>query len=454
MLPGTGRGAAVSLGRDGRGVVSGGTLRLRAGLALDAERVHGACEVVVEGGRIVAVEPAAGIEASAGRVLGGDACLLMPGLVNAHTHLSMTLLRGVGADRPLDAWLSDHIWPAEARMGREDVYWGALLGAAEALLSGTTAVADMYFHEDAVAEACVESGLRASLAIGLAGEGAEFAARLARAAGQIADWRGRGVERVEMRLGPHAPYTCPPASLRRVARAAAEVGCGVHIHLAETRSEVEAALSAHGRTPVELAADAGLFERPTQAAHVVWPRPGDSALLAAGDVVVAHCPASNLQLASGIAPALALADAGVRLALGADGPASAPSLDMFETMRLGWLIGKGAGLDAGRPTAREAFAWATLGGAAALGLEDVGRIAVGQRADLVLVDRERPGLWPPPPDPYAAVVQGVRAADVRAVVVDGEVRVEDGRLVGLDAAALRREALARAARLRGPASGG
>ncbi len=423
-------------------------LRLRAGMALDAERVLGACDVVVEGGRIRAIEPPQSALAPDERVLGGEGCLLMPGLVNAHTHLSMTLLRGLGVDQPLRRWLEDHIWPAEARMDRDDVYWGALLGTAEALLGGTTAVVDMYFHEAAVAEACRESGVRASLAVGLAGEGAEFEARLHAAAAQVVDWRSGGPERVEMRLGPHAPYTCPPASLRLVARAAEEARCGIHIHLAETRAEVDEALAAHGRTPVELAADAGLFARPTQAAHVVWPGPGDAALLAASGAVVAHCPASNLQLASGIAPAVALADAGVRLALGADGPASAPSLDMFETMRLAWLLGKGAGLDASRPTAREAFAWATVGGAQALGLADLGRIAVGQRADLVLCDLERPGLWPLPPDPYAAVVQGVRAGDVRAVVVDGEVRVRDGRLVDLDVAALRREALARSARLR------
>ncbi len=426
-----------------------GRLRLRAGLALDVDAVQGARDVVVADGRIAAIEPAGTAPRADERLLGGGGFLLMPGLVNAHTHLSMSLLRGVGADLPLARWLAERIFPAEARMTREDVYWGAALGAAEALLSGTTAVVDMYFHEDAVADACLALGIRASLAMGLAGSGDEFERQLEARALAVAAWRAEGHERVELRLGPHAPYTCPPPSLRLVAEAAARVGCGIHIHLSETASEVEEALQAYGRTPVALAAEAGLLARPTQAAHVVWPRPGDAELLAAAGAVVAHCPASNLQLASGMAPSVELAGMGVTIALGTDGAASTPSLDMFEAMRLAWLLGKGRRLDASRPSARDVFAWATVGGAAALGRSDIGRIALGQRADLVLVDIERPGLWPLPDDPYGAVVASLRGSDVHTVVVDGEVVVDAGRLVAMDAAELRHEGLGRAARLRG-----
>ncbi len=434
--------------------MSAGRLRLRAGLVLDAEHVLGAAEVLVENGRITAVQPSGGAAHADERVLGGDDMVLLPGLVNAHTHLAMSLLRGLGADLPLKDWLEGHIFPVEARMTAEDVRLGTMVGVAEALLSGTTAVVDMYFHADQVAEACLESGIRASLAVGLAGEGEVFERRLKEACDLLTTWRRRGAGRVEVRLGPHAPYTCPPASLGRVAEAASALQAGVHMHLSETRREVEEALHRYGRSPVALAAEAGLLEVPLQAAHVVWPEPGDAALLAGGGAVVGHCPASNLQLASGIAPAVALVDQGVTLALGTDGPASAPSLDMFECMRLAWLVGKGRAENASRPTAREVFGWATLGGARALGRTDVGRIAPGQRADLVLARADRPGLWPAPPDPYALVVQGLRADDVDTVLVDGEVLVAGGALVRLDVEALGHRAKARAAGLRsgaGPA---
>jgi len=424
-------------------------VRLRAGTALDADRCAGPCDVVVRDGRIAAIEPFGSPAAPGERVLGGESALVMPGLVNAHTHLAMTLLRGVGPDAPLDVWLRSHIWPAEGRMTAEDVYWGSLLGAVEGLLGGTTAFVDMYFHEDQVARACRDAGVRASLAIGLAGQGDALARRLDAAGETIATWRaGAADDRVEMRLGPHAPYTCPPAALQTIARTAEILRCGVHIHLAETRAEVDEARAAHGRTPVELAAEAGLFGVPAQVAHVVWPAPGDARLLAEAGAVVGHCPASNLQLGSGVAPALDLVDAGVRLALGTDGAASAPGLDMLDNLRLAWLVAKGRAHDPRRPTAREAFAWATRGGAAALGRDDLGRLAVGATADLVVVELDRPGLWPLPDDPYALVVEGVRASDVAAVLVDGIVRVEGGRPVGIDLGALRREVLARARRLR------
>lgn len=424
-------------------------LRLRAGLALDADRVLGPVDLLVSDGRIAAIEPLGSAAGAGERLLGGEGMLLMPGLVNAHTHLAMTLLRGVGADEPLDRWLGQYVWPAEARMTAQDVYWGTLLGAVEGMAGGTTAFVDMYFEETAAARACVDAGVRASLAIGLAGEGEAFERTLRKAADEIVAFRGRGDDRVELRLGPHAPYTCPPPSLARVAEVAAEIDSGIHIHLSETHPEVATSLARYGQTPVAVAAASGLLARPSQVAHVVAPGAGDSALLAAFGAVVAHCPASNLQLGSGISPVLDLVAAGVTIALGTDGAASAPGLDMFDAMRLAWLLAKGSRQDPRAPTAREALAWATLGGAAALGYGDLGRLRVGDRADLLLVDLERPGLWPLPADPYAAVVGGVRAGDVHSVIVAGAVRVEAHRPVGVDLRVLRDEARARALRLRG-----
>jgi 5-methylthioadenosine/S-adenosylhomocysteine deaminase len=405
-------------------------------------------EIAVSGGRIAAVtEVAAAAPAADGaEALGGVGFAVLPGLVNGHTHLAMTLLRGVGQDLPLDRWLAEAIWPREAHLTPADVYWGTLLGLAEGLLSGTTWFSDMYLHEEQAAEAALAAGVRADLAVGLAGEGEAFDHAVDRAVDLCRAYDGAGSGRLRMRLGPHAPYTCPPASLRRVAHASDRAGLGLHIHLSETRREVEESLARHGATPVQVAVRQGIFDRPVVAAHVVYPRPEDLPHLAAMAGGVAHCPGSNLQLGSGVAPTRAMADAGITLAVGTDGPASAPGLDLWQALRLAWLLPKGANGDPSRPTADEVLRWGTAGGARALGRGDYGGVAAGAAADLVAVDLRGPHHLPE--GPLAAQLLSVaRPSDVRHVVVDGRLVVRDGHLLTVDLDRVRSECVARAARL-------
>lgn len=434
------------------------SLRIRADCALDASAILGPVEVRVLDGRIESVRRLQGTgsedpvldsgDETDAVTLGGEGYLLMPGWVNTHTHLSMSLLSGVGADRPLARWLKDAIWPAEARMTAEDVELGARLAIAASLLQGTTTVHDMYFFEEAVVRAARDMGIRALLSVGLAGEGEAFDRKVRDCADLAREVQAQGDDRVRVGLGPHAPYTCPPASLREVARIAQAENLGIHIHLSETRQEVLDCGSTYGLTPIALAEAAGLLDGPCVAAHVVWPEEDDLAILARHHVAVAHCPTSNLWLGSGIAPVRDLLDAGVRVSLGSDSAASSPGLGMPEVARTAWLLAKGRGEDPSWPTAREVLGWGTLEGARALGYPDMGRIAPGQRADLVLLRTDRPERLPLSDDPYLDVVGLLDSRAVDTVLVGGEIRVRGGTLVGVDLEGLARAVVDRARFLR------
>ncbi len=430
-------------------------LRIRAGSALDAEHVLGPVEVSVRNGRIERVDPPSA-EGQAGTpdgtepgaVVGGSDYLLMPGWVNTHTHLSLSLLAGVGADRPLSSWLTDAIWPAEARMTPDDVELGARLAIATSLLSGTTTVHDMYFFEASVERAARDLGIRGVLSVGLVGQGEAFREKLRVAADLVEGMERRSEGRLRGSLGPHAPYTCPPDSLREVAKTAEARGLGIHIHLSETRTEVSDAEGTYGLTPIALAEQAGLFDVPCVAAHVVWPKSTDAEILARHGTGVAHCPTSNLWLGSGIAPVRDLCEAGVRVTLGTDSAASSPGLSMMEVARTAWLLAKGRGEDPTWPRARDVFAWGTVEGARALGYADLGLIAPGQRADLVLLRTGRAERLPLSDDPYLDVIGLLDSRDVDTVVVDGELRVRDGKLLDVDLDGLARESKERARALR------
>lgn len=434
-----------------------GVVRVRAGCAVDAHRVWGPVEVSVRDGRIEHVEALPGGERgrdpadsreAAYEILGGDDYVLMPGWVNAHTHLSMTLLAGAGSDRPLASWLKDAIWPAEARMTAEDVKLGASLGIAASLLAGTTTVHDMYFFEEAVVQAAVELGIRAVLSVGLAGEGDSFRRKVERAADLADGVNTRGIGRVRAGLGPHAPYTCPPDSLRAVAEMARARSLPVHVHLSETRQEVLDAKAAYGLTPVALAESTGLLDGLVVAAHVVWPEAEDLDILARHGTAVAHCPTSNLWLGSGTAPISELRAKGVRVTLGTDGAASSPGLSMMEVARTAWLLAKGRGENPAWPTARDVLAWGTVEGARALGWTDVGLIEPAQRADLVLLRMDRPERLPLSDDPYLDVVGLLDSRDVDTVLVDGRVLVRGGKLTDVDLPALSAAVTARARDMR------
>jgi 5-methylthioadenosine/S-adenosylhomocysteine deaminase len=434
--------------------------------------------IVVESGAIVYVGPAAGVlEARAGELpagelpaglaerlermprLQGRGRIAIPGLVNAHTHAAMALFRGYADDLMLQEWLTTKIFPIEAKLTPDDVYWGTLLACAEMIKSGTTAFADMYFFMDEAAQAVEKSGIRASLSVGmgsLAGvaDGADggsggFGVVLARGTTLCEKWHGAADGRITTMLGPHAPYTCSIPFLSAVGERARQLGVGVHTHISETFREVDEIRSAHDMSPVRYVESSGLFDAPTLAAHCVAVSDEDISILAEHGVRVAHNPGSNMKLASGVAPVEKMLAAGIAVGLGTDGAASNNNLDMIEEMRLAGLLHKVARLDPTAVPAHVCLEMATRGGAACLGLADqIGSIEVGKRADIVLLDFWAPHLSPAGiADPVSHLVYSASGADVSAVVVDGCVLMDDRKLTTLDEHEIMAEVERRAARL-------
>lgn len=387
--------------------------------------------VITEDARIAYAGPLTGAPAMPGAQtydLGGG--VMMPGLVNAHTHLAMTLLRGVASDRTLQDWLSV-LWPMEDRLNARRVRAGSVLGIMEMLRCGVTCFADMYFFMDEVARVVDETGMRAYLCRGMVGDGAD-GVRLPEGEALCREWNGAADGRIRACLGPHAEYTTTPAFLKKVKDSAEKLGVGLHIHVSETRTEVAGCRERHGVSPVQYLDGLGMFELPTLAAHCVAVDAGDIEILARNGVYVAHNPVSNLKLASGIAPVSDMARAGVRLCLGTDGASSNNNLDMFEETKIAAILAKGATLDPRQMPAAQALAMATRAGARALGFEDVGLIAPGMRADLVALDAASPAMCPMP-DVEAALVYAARGSDVRMTVVDGRVLYRDGAYTTIDA---------------------
>jgi 5-methylthioadenosine/S-adenosylhomocysteine deaminase len=401
--------------------------------------------VAVRGGRIEALLPAA--EAASrfpgyARIdLPGHA--LLPGLVNAHTHAAMSLMRGLADDLPLMRWLEEHVWPAEGRhVSAEFVKDGTLLACAEMLRGGVTCFNDMYFFPEAALEAALAAGMRASLGIIVVEFPSAYAADPQSYLAQGLALRDRWAEHAQLSfcLAPHAPYTVSDDSFRRVAQLSAELELPVHVHVHETAHEVERAAAEHGVRPLERLARLGLLGPTLIAVHAVHLDDEEIALLARHRASVAHCPSSNLKLASGIAPVARLADAGVNVALGTDGAASNNRLDVFEEMRLAALLAKAASGDAEAMPARAALHAATLGGAAALGLDArIGSLVPGKSADFVAVSLDDLAMQPVY-DVVSHLVYACGRDNVTDVWVGGERVLRDRQLTRIDVADLQARA--------------
>lgn len=394
--------------------------------------------LAVKGDSIVAVGPvllADEVEATEAVDCAGQ--IVLPGLINAHTHVPMSLLRGLADDLRLDVWLYGYMLPVEKAFVDETFcHWGTLLSCAEMMRSGVTCFADMYYYEDAVAEAVADAGMRAICAETIMkwptpdansyDEGLEYCRRF------ITNWKGHPL--IIPAVGPHTPYTCTPEILRETARLAREEDVPLLIHISETAGEVEASVQAHGLTPALYADQFGVLDRRAVVAHGVHFTEREMALLAQKGAGLIHNPSSNLKLASGVAPVRRMLELGVTLGLGTDGSASNNNQDMFEELHLAALLAKGFSGDPTALPAREALAMATIGSARALHLDHlIGSLERGKRADLAVVDME--GLHTSPKfdiskgNVYSRLVYATKSTDVRHVMVNGRWLMRDRALL-------------------------
>ncbi|WP_200532025.1 amidohydrolase [Halorubrum sp. LN27] len=387
----------------------------------------------------------ADLPSTADETLDADGGLVIPGLVNAHTHVAMTLLRGYADDKPLDPWLREDIWPAEAELTPNDIEAGAELGVLEMIRSGTTAFADMYFAMDRVADVVDRAGVRARLGHGVVTVGKDDADARADVEESLAvakELDGAADGRIRTAFMPHSLTTVGEAFLGEGVAEAREADIPIHLHANETTDEVDPIVDERGERPIAYAEELGALGADDFFAHGVHLDGSEIDRLADAGTAVVHCPASNMKLASGMAPVQRLRDAGVTVALGTDGAASNNDLDVFDEMRDAAMLGKLAADDASAVPAAAVVEMATAGGADALGLPG-GRIEPGAAADLAVVDLDAPHLTPVH-DPVSHLAYAARGSDVRHTVCDGEVLMRDREVLTLDADAVRERAAAAA----------
>lgn len=362
--------------------------------------------------------------------------IVMPGLVNTHTHLPMTLFRGLADDLPLMEWLNDHIFPAEARFIQPyTVRWGTLLACAEMLLSGTTCCCGGYFHEDTVAQAVAESGLRAVLAQGIIDSPApgvlDPAQNIAHAMEYVRRWKDRSAL-ITPSIFCHAPYTCSDDTLRAAKTAADAQGLCFQVHVAETRFERDQSIRDRGHSPVAHLDRLGILDPRSLMAHCVWVDETDMETIARRGCAVAHCPESNMKLAAGIAPVTGMHKAGITIGLGTDGCASNNNLDLFGEMGTAAKLHK---LVTGDPTALDAatvLKMATIDGARAIGLDDrIGSLEIGKQADILVLDPQAPHLTPMY-HPESHIVYAAGGGDVHHVLVAGRQVVKERKLLTIE----------------------
>ncbi len=404
-------------------------------------------EIAIDGERIVSVgeRGSAPLGFAPDRILDLPDDVVMPGLINTHTHAAMTLLRSYADDLPLMPWLNEKVWPFEDKLTDEDIYWGTALALCEMIRSGTTTMLDMYASMDQVAEAVLHAGTRAVLSRGMIGNGPNGNLALQESLDLVKRYHGAGDGRVKVMFGPHAPYTCSGEYLQRVKAEADRLGVGIHIHVAETRDEIEIIQNQYGKTPVQWLEGLGIFGGHVVAAHCVHLTPEDQEILARWHVCVAHNPESNMKLNSGTAPIPELRAAGVVIGLGTDGASSNNNLDLFGEMRSAAFQQK-LRVDSTVFPAYEVLEMATVGGAQTLGLEDVGMLAPGFKADLISIDMDQPHFYPRFSIP-AHLVYVAHAGDVRTVMVDGKFLMEERKLLTMDVKNVCREAETRAKRI-------
>lgn len=374
----------------------------------------------------------------ADRVIDAKGGIIAPGFVDTHTHIPMNLLRGAADDMALMDWLKQKIWPAEANLDEEAVYWGSMLAIAELVSGGVTCFSDMYFFTKAVAKAANESGIRALISTAVIDTDLGGDRRL-KTAEELFDIV-KDYKRVSAAIGPHAEYTVSPEMFKKIRDLALKLDSRVHVHISETAGEHRECIARHGMTPIALIDSLGLTELPVMAAHCVWVEDEDMEIMAEKVVNVMSCPGSNLKLGSGIARAAKMLEKGVNVSCATDGAASNNNLSMMEEMTLFALLQKGVNLDAALIPANTALRAATINGARALGMDGItGSIESGKQADIIVIDTS--GLrYCPETDLLNHLVYSGSDSDVSLTMVGGDILYENGEITFADAEEIKSKA--------------
>ena len=377
------------------------------------------------------------------RVVDGKGQVLMPGLINCHTHVPMTLMRGYGGGHDLQHWLSDFIFPAEAKLDERAVAAGAALGLAEMIATGTTCIVDMYMKTGTIAQQVMDAGISANLSCGglYFGDPKDFSPDQCNDCRNqeelMQQWHGAGDGQILVDASIHGEYTSSAPLWQWTADFAQKNKLGMHVHISETKLEHEQSLQRHGKTPLAILDQYGVWERGGTAAHCVWVSDEDMDLMARKHITAVHNPVSNLKLGSGVARVPKMLEAGVNVALGTDGVSSNNSADLFEEIKLAAMLHKGVNLDPMTVTAHQALEMATVNAARALG-RNTGVVAPGKVADLILVDFNRPNLIPCH-DVEENLVFAARGSDVSMNMARGKIIYEKGEFFTLDVEKIRSE---------------
>ena len=419
-------------------IVLGGTI-----VTMDSDRrVIENGGVAVTSGRIVAIGPRTEIEQnySSRRTVSAAGKLIIPGLINGHTHIPMTLFRGLADDLDLQDWLTKYIFPAEAKNLSEDfVRAGTRLGLAEMIRGGTTTYCDMYYFEDAIADETAKAGVRGVLGETVidfpVADNKTNAEAMAYVEKFVSHWQGNDL--IIPAIAPHAPYTVSEEHLKAVRAFSDRTRAPIVTHISETRKEVDDSIKSRGASPVNYLERIGFLNERVIAAHMVWPQAGETEILKRRGVGVVHNPQSNMKLASGVAPVPRMLDEGIRLGLGTDGAASNNDLNMWEEMDTAAKLHKVFSGDPKVISAQQAFELATIRGAAALHLEkEIGSLEKGKRADLVIIERDALNQIPLY-NVYSDLVYATKASDVETVIIGGRLVMRNRRLLTLNETAIK-----------------
>ena len=366
------------------------------------------------------------------KTIDGKDKITLPGLINTHTHIPMTLFRNYADDLPFWEWLFEKILPLEKNLKEEHVYWGSMLAISEMIKSGITSFVDMYFFVNQIAKAVDETGIRGFLSLSITDgeDGGEKG--LKEIEKLIKGWDGKANGRINVRIAPHAPYSCSDQLLKELVKLSIKHKKGITIHLSESEKEIEESFEKYGKSPVERLNDLGMLDVDTLAVHCVQLSDRDIQILKAKNISVSNNPGSNLKLGNGFSRVNDLLERGVNVSLGTDGAASNNNLNMFEEMALASLINKGVSKNPESVSAYTALEMATINGAKAIGREnEIGSIELGKKADIIMIDLNQPHFYPRYNE-VASLIYSAQASDVDTVIVDGEVLMENKVLKTID----------------------